>query len=154
MIKQLRNIFNWIVFSNIFVAFCVLALTISSEVLLDTANFRISQFVFFATLFTYNFQRVVKLKQREKHLKTDWQAKNKTSTYFIMIISGIIIAITFIILKPQPKLQLFSQGFYPFYILLGLEIFNLPKFLLLLWFGLFLLCFCWCWKIICLLVKT
>ena len=85
MIKQLRNIFNWIVFSNIFVAFCVLALTISSEVLLDTANFRISQFVFFATLFTYNFQRVVKLKQREKHLKTDWQAKNKTSTYFIMI---------------------------------------------------------------------
>ena len=74
MIKQLRNIFNWIVFSNIFVAFCVLALTISSEVLLDTANFRISQFVFFATLFTYNFQRVVKLKQRGKQLKTDWQA--------------------------------------------------------------------------------
>ena len=118
MIKQLRNIFNWIIFSNIFVAFCVLALTISSEVLLDTANFRISQFVFFATLFTYNFQRVVKLKQREKHLKTDWQAKNKTSTYFIMLISGIIIAYHFYYFKISTQIAIIFSGIlsllYPF----------------------------------------
>ena len=118
MIKQLRNIFNWIIFSNIFVAFCVLALTISSEVLLGTTNFRISQFVFFATLFTYNFQRIVKLKQRRKQLKTDWQAKNKTSTYFIMIISRIIIAYHFYYFKTSTQIAIIFSGIlsllYPF----------------------------------------
>jgi len=118
MRKQLRNIFNWIIFSNIFVAFCVLALTISSGVLLGTANFRISQFVFFATLFTYNFQRVVKLKQREKQLKIDWQAKNKPSTYFIMIISGIIIAYHFYYFKTSTQITIIFSGIlsllYPF----------------------------------------
>ena len=118
MIKQLRNIFNWIIFSNIFVAFCVLALTISSEVLLGTVNCRISQFVFFATLFTYNFQRVVKLKQRGGQLKTDWQAKNKTSTYFIMIISGIIITYHFYYFKTSTQIAIIFSGIlsllYPF----------------------------------------
>ena len=118
MIKQLRNIFNWITFSNIFVAFCVLTLTLSSEILLGTTNFRISQFVFFATIFSYNFQRVVKLKQREEQLKTDWQVKNKTSTYLIMIISGITIAYHFNYFKTSTQITIILSGIlsllYPF----------------------------------------
>ena len=118
MIKKFSNILNWIVFSNFFVAFCVLSLTISSEVLLGTINLRISQFVFFATLLTYNFQRVVKLKQRQKQLKTDWQEENKTSTYFIMIISAIIILYYFYYFKPSTQIAIIFSGIlsllYPF----------------------------------------
>ncbi len=120
MIKKFRNILNWIIFSNFFVAFCVLALTISSEFLLDTINLRISQFVFFATLLAYNFQRVVKLKQRQKQLKTDWQEKNRTSTYFIMIISAIIILYYFYYFKTSTQIAIIFSGIlsllYPFVI--------------------------------------
>ena len=86
--------------------------------MLGTVNFRISQFVFFATLFTYNFQRVIKLKQRGKQLKTDWQAKNKTSTYFIMIVSGIIIVYHFYYFKTSTQIAIIFSGvlslLYPF----------------------------------------
>ena len=120
MIKKFSNILNWIIFSNFFVAFCVLSLTISSEVLLGTGNLRISQFVFFETLFTYNFQRVIKLKQRQKQLKTDWQEKNKTSTYFIMVISAIIILYYFYYFKTSTQIVIIFSGIlsllYPFII--------------------------------------
>ena len=118
MIQQQKNIFNWIVSNNIFVAVCVLAFSISSEVLLGTVNLKINQFVFFATLFTYNFQRVVKLKQRTIDLKTDLQEKNKTSTYFIMIIAGIIIAYHFYYFKTSTQIAIIFSGIlsvlYPF----------------------------------------
>ena len=116
--KKLHPFFLFLINSNIFVSFCVLSLALSSEFLVDSCNYKISQFVFFATLFTYNFQRVIKLKQRGKPLKTDWQAKNKTSTYFIMIISGIIIAYHFYYFKTSTQIVIIFSGIlsllYPF----------------------------------------
>ena len=124
MIKQFSNILNWIILSNFFVAFCVLSLTISSEVLFGTVNLRISQFVFFATLLTYNFQRIVKLKQRKKQLKTDWQAKNKISTYFIMVISAIIILYYFYYFKTSTQIAIIFSGILS--LLYSFRIRNIP----------------------------
>ena len=89
MIKPLNYLFNWIIYSNIFVAFCVLALAMSSALIFDSSNLKVTLFVFFATVFTYNFQRVVKANQRKEAVNYDWFAKHKISTYSLMLISGI-----------------------------------------------------------------
>ena len=86
MIKPLNHLFNWIIYSNIFVAFCVLALVMSSALLFDSSNLKVNLFVFFATVFTYNFQRVVKANQRKEAVNYDWFAKHKISTYSLMLI--------------------------------------------------------------------
>ena len=115
---SLKRFFHFFNFSNIFVAFCVLSLTVSSEVLLDTANYTISQFVFFATLFTYNFQRVIKFKQREKHLQKEWQENNKISTYLIMITGGMMSAYHFYYFQTNTQIAIIFSGIlsvlYPF----------------------------------------
>ena len=95
MMKPLNHLFNWIIYSNIFVAFCVLALAMSSELIFDSSNLKVNLFVFFATVFTYNFQRVVKANQRKEAVNYDWFAKHKISTYSLMLISGIIAAYLF-----------------------------------------------------------
>jgi 4-hydroxybenzoate polyprenyltransferase len=67
--QGLRNILRWIVFNNIFVAFCVVALNMSSEFLLDTYNCQINQFLFFSCIFTYNYQRMVRSKRKLQQQK-------------------------------------------------------------------------------------
>lgn len=113
MIKLLKLFFNWIIYSNIFVAFCVLALTLSSELLLNSTNIQISQFVFFATLFTYNLQRIIKRK-----IKNHYPGKNKSSTYFIMFISGIISVYHFYYFQVNTQIIIIAGGIisilYPF----------------------------------------
>lgn len=81
----MKLIIRFLVNSNIWVAFCALALTYSSEILLQRNNFSISQFVFFATLFTYNFQRVVRIKKGEIHTRKNWLNKNSIVVYFLML---------------------------------------------------------------------
>ena len=116
MTRLLSNILNWIILSNIFVAFCVLALTISSEVLLGTSNFKISQFVFFATLFTYNFQRIVKLTQR--NVINDWYINNRILAVSLMLISGIICAYNFYYFRTSTQIAIIISAIiailYPF----------------------------------------
>ena len=68
--KKSHPFFLFLINSNIFVSFCVLSLALSSEFLLITSEIsfpsKVSQFVFFATIFTYNFQRIVKLRKSKK----------------------------------------------------------------------------------------
>ena len=87
--KEIKNIFLFLINTNIFVALCVCALTISSEYLFDSQNFRITQFVFLATLFTYNFQRIVRIKKGVKHKRKEWTLNNISLVYFLIGI-GII----------------------------------------------------------------
>ena len=83
-------------FSNILVAFCVLTLTLSTEILLDVqANYKISQFVFFATLFAYNFQRVVRIKKGKAHIRKDWLNRHKIAIYSFMLLGGLMSAYLF-----------------------------------------------------------
>ena len=81
--KKSHPFFLFLINSNIFVSFCVLSLALSSEFLLITSEIsfpsKVSQFVFFATIFTYNFQRIVRLRKSEKHSRKDWIKKNKST---------------------------------------------------------------------------
>ena len=60
MINPLRDVLNWVVYSNIFVAFCVLSLLMSSTLLFESSNLKLNVFIFSATILTYSFQRIVK----------------------------------------------------------------------------------------------
>ena len=82
--KKLHPFSLFLINSNIFVSFCALSLALSSGVLLDSYNYKISQFVFFATIFTYNFQIIVRVGKLQRHVRTDWLKKNGQSPYFIM----------------------------------------------------------------------
>ena len=78
-----------------FIAFCVLGLTISTEVLFGTANFKVSQFVFSATIFTYNFQRIVRIKKGLKHMQKSWLENQNIAIYLLMAYGGIVSAYRF-----------------------------------------------------------
>ena len=80
----MNPIIRFLVYSNIWVACCALGLTISTEVLFGTAYFIVSQFVFFATIFAYNFQRLVRLKEEQKHARKDWLNQHRVVVYFFI----------------------------------------------------------------------
>lgn len=88
-------IIRFLINSNIWVAFCALSLAVSSEILLQTFNPSISQFVFFATLFTYNFQRVVRIKKGSIHARKNWLNKNRIVVYFLMFFAFLISTVHF-----------------------------------------------------------
>ena len=73
----MKSFIRFLVFSNIWVAFCVLALALSSELFLETSNYQISKFIFFATIFTYNFQRVVRVKRGSNHVRKQWLVEKR-----------------------------------------------------------------------------
>ena len=68
----MKLIIRFFINTNIWVAFCVLGLVFSAEILLGVTNFKISQFVFFSTIFAYNFQRLVRIKVGHEHFYKDW----------------------------------------------------------------------------------
>ncbi len=86
----MKSFIRFLVFSNIWVAFCVIALALSSELLLETANYQISKFVFFATVFTYNFQRTVRVKRGVNHIRKDWLLAHRIAIYSLILLGGIM----------------------------------------------------------------
>ena len=88
-------IIRFLVYSNIWVAFCALGLTASTEVLFGTANFKVSQFVFSATIFTYNFQRIIRIKKGLKHTQKAWLANQNIAIYVLMACGGLVSAYRF-----------------------------------------------------------
>ena len=85
----MKSLIRFLVFSNLWVAFCVLGLALSSELLFSTSNYHISQFVFFATLFTYNFQRVVRIEKGLNHVRKVWLAKQNIAIYILIACGGL-----------------------------------------------------------------
>jgi 4-hydroxybenzoate polyprenyltransferase len=113
-----KSFIRVIVFSNIWVAFCLLGLTLSSEIFLCTTNFEISQFVFFATIFAYNFQRIIRLKKGHNHSYKSWLEKNRKAIYLLMFLAAIISTRLFFDFKSSTQIAILFTGalsiFYPF----------------------------------------
>jgi 4-hydroxybenzoate polyprenyltransferase len=114
-----KSFFRLLIFSNILVAFCVLSLVLSTETLLGVqANYKISQFVFFATLFAYNFQRVVRIKKGKAHIRRDWLNLHKIAVYGLMLLGGFLSAYLFFELQRPTQIAIVFCGVlsvgYPF----------------------------------------
>ena len=120
--KKLHHFFLFLINSNIFVSFCVLSLAISSEFLVVNSKIlfpsEVSLFVFFATIFTYNFQRIVRISKSQKHNRKDWTQKNKFLIYLVMIISSVISLYFFSKFKTNTQIAIIFSGIisvlYPF----------------------------------------
>tara|TARA_Y100001978_G_C23643893_1_gene409719 strand:- start:263 stop:1120 length:858 start_codon:yes stop_codon:yes gene_type:complete len=81
---------DFFLFSNIFVAYCVVALCMSTEFLLEHYSYTINLFVFFASLFTYNFQRLVRMRvQGELSFRQQWLQQNKFLLWVVTALSAI-----------------------------------------------------------------
>ena len=92
MIKYLNKPLLFCINTNFFVALAVLCLHLSSQIILNNSNTRISIFIFFATILTYNFQRIIIIQNGIDNKKRSWIKKNKKTIYFTAISS---LAITF-----------------------------------------------------------
>jgi len=123
--KKLHPFLLFLINSNIFVSFCVLSLALSSEFLLFNSKIsfpsKVSQFVFFAAIFTYNFQRIVRIKKHLKHPRKDWIKKNEFLIYLIMIISAVMSLYLFSIFKEtKTQIAIIFSGIisilYPFFL--------------------------------------
>ena len=114
----MKSIIRFLVYSNIWVAFCAFGLTVSTEMIFGTENFKVSQFVFFATIFTYNFQRVVRLKKEQKHARKDWLNQHRLSVYLLILVGGFMSLYRFIDFRTSTQLAIIFSGvlsiFYPF----------------------------------------
>mgnify|MGYP001357241632 CR=1 FL=1 len=104
--------------SNIWVAFCVLGLAASSEIILQTSNPQISQFLFFATVFTYNFQRIVSTRKGNNHARKNWLRKNISQVYLLMLFSFLMSGYFFLNFQLITQIAIFFTAIlsllYPF----------------------------------------
>ncbi len=121
---QLRQNIRFLINSNIWVAFCVFSLSLSSEILLRTSNFSVSQFVFFSTLFIYNFQRSVRIFKGFNHARKDWLYKNRSVIYFLMFFSLLISSYHFSNFKFNTQIAVLFTAFLSFFYPFGLR--NIP----------------------------
>ena len=114
----MKSIIRFLVYSNIWVSFCALGLTISTEVLFGTANFKVSQFVFFATICIYNFQRVVRLKKEQQHARKDWLNQYRFAVYLLILAGGLMSLYRFIDFRSSTQLAIIFSAvlsiLYPF----------------------------------------
>ena len=115
----MKSFFRFLIFSNILVAFCVLALALSAEILLGLeANYKVSWFVFFATLFAYNFQRVVRIKKGKNHIRKEWLNRHKIAIYSLMLLGGLLSAYLFFEFQTSTQIAIVFSGVlsigYPF----------------------------------------
>ena len=84
----LKKLGQFFIYSNVFVSFCVLVLCQSTSIIIGVDSSHLLPFVFFSTLFAYNFQRIVRLnpiKEQSTHL--EWLNKNRLFIIFITVIS-------------------------------------------------------------------
>lgn len=112
----IKKTLDFLINTNIFVALCALSLSLSSEILLGFSDNQINQFVFFSTLFSYNFQKIIK--KRANHQNQIWIERNRILVYIIMIISLIFGSMIFLDLQKNTKIWIIILSIlsilYPF----------------------------------------
>ena len=108
--KKIHPFLFYLINSNILVALCVLSLTVSTEILFETSNYKISQFVFFSTLFTYNFQRISRIKNNYNHIKKKWLEDNRITVFIIMIIGIVMSLYRFLDFKSTTQVAIIFTG--------------------------------------------
>ena len=84
----LKKLGQFFIYSNVFVSFCVLALCQSTSIIIGVDSSHLLPFVFFSTLFAYNFQRMVRfIPSKEQSAHLDWLKKNRLVIILITVIS-------------------------------------------------------------------
>jgi len=100
-LRPIIILIRFVVYSNIFVAICSVALTHLSYILLDISRVNeepVLLFVFCATYFVYNMQRIVRLRYskligKNIGVRLSWMVRNRafllTSSLFMILVGGL-----------------------------------------------------------------
>lgn len=88
----LKKTFLFLLYSNFFVSLCVVALSLRTALTLDiNVEHCFFYFLFFSTLFTYNFQRIIRISYKEYFSDSlNWNKSNYKLSLFICLISLVI----------------------------------------------------------------
>ena len=71
-----KKIFDFFIYSNLFVSLCVVALCECSRIILEVSQSDNLPLIFFSTLFIYNFQRYVRINNlKENSNAISWTQK-------------------------------------------------------------------------------
>ncbi len=102
MKKHLLSLLDFLIFSNLYVAIPVCAISSISYLIFNLSmDYKLLAFIYFSTLFIYNLHRVVGLNQvpneklSTRHL---WAKKYKTFLFVLIVLSGSIASVLFILL--------------------------------------------------------
>lgn len=93
---MIKKLFRFLIYTNLFVSLGSLLLTVETVLFLGlnlNKHIKILALTFFATLFLYNYQRVLGFKNETEYLQTkrhSWINKNHYFLIFVVIISAII----------------------------------------------------------------
>ncbi len=118
------KIFQLIIYSNIYVSICISSLSAATAIMTNpnieiTEISTVTKFIFFSTLFTYNFHRFVRLKKLNP-VKKKWIQSNKWILECITTISMIFAIKLFFELNNTTKLVILFIGIislsYPYVI--------------------------------------
>lgn len=107
-----------IVFSNFFVSLCVAALTYRTFLYFNlTLSNAMLVLVFSATYFIYNFQRLVRMNQKEIDetnigFRMRWVYKNKQPIIFTIVIAAIILVVSLFYINIKTIIALAIMGFF------------------------------------------
>ena len=118
------KIFQLIIYSNIYVSICISSLSAATFIIINpnikiTEISTVTNFIFFSTLFTYNFHRFVRLKKLNP-IKKKWIQSNKWTLECITAISMIFAIKLFFDLNNITQLVILAIGMiclsYPYVI--------------------------------------
>ena len=87
----LKKLNDFFLISNLFISACVVALCQSSAILLNVDITHILPFVYFSTLFSYNFQRYVRFKSSESGFgQLQWLKQQEGLLKIISVLSFVL----------------------------------------------------------------
>lgn len=113
------NLIRAIIYSNLWIALGATSLTLETYLILNfEINFHVLSFVFFSTLFTYNFQRIIKIKNTHFLIESDhinWIKKNIKWVYGITIAAFFTAFYLLLFLKLETFFLLPLIGFASFF---------------------------------------
>lgn len=96
MVYSIKKLVRFLIYTNLFVAIGSLLLTVESVLFLGldlNTHIKFLVLIFFATLFLYNYQRVLGFKNNTKPLQTNrhiWINNNHYFLVFVVVLSSII----------------------------------------------------------------
>lgn len=92
------------VYSNVWIALGAAAVTWQTTALLEAPSFYLAAFTGAATLFTYNFQRLVKLNDRPEYIeagRNNWLFRNRRTLGWITVFAALASVLLFLQLSEQ-----------------------------------------------------
>ena len=114
----MNPVIRFFILSNIYVSLCVVALVLSTQFVFSSYNIDVVVFLFFATLISYNFQRIISIYKTPNHSRRNWFDSHSKLIYFLITISLIVFINLFLGFNNNSQLLIviisFCSFMYPF----------------------------------------